>query len=120
MSHSDFTYLNIPALLGRKAWLAVGAEKEGLTEDLTWRERFAARLFNLVLFFRNNGLLKIDVPQDISNFVLRFSDFTEEGQRFIKSGAPDKWLASFDRDPTKSSEDVSYLTRRLASVRKKL
>ena len=73
---------------------------------------------SLVSFFRDNRLLNVEVDSDISNLVLHFNDFTEEGKQFVKSGAPDKWLASFDRDPTKPSADVSYLERQLKRLRR--
>jgi hypothetical protein len=111
----DFVYLNLPALLARKAWTV--AETGALVEDQEWVQRFSERLFSLVQFFRCHNLLKVEAGENISNLVLRFSDFTEEGKRLIKSGATDKWLASFDRDPNKASNDVSYLVRRLKGLK---
>jgi len=71
----------------------------------------------MVMFFRDHGLLAREVPKDISRLVLLFSDFTEDGQQLIKSGVPDKWLASFDRNPEKPSADVSLMVRKLKSLR---
>lgn len=121
MSEADFKYLNIPALLDRKAWVAAENSADGLIEDREWTKRLAERLFSLVLFFRNSGLLTetADNSVEISKIVLRFSDFTSEGKLFVRSGAPDKWLESFDRNPDKASTDVSYLIRRLESQRSK-
>lgn len=110
----DFKYLNVPALLSRKAWMTLG---DSLVEDMEWSKRLSDRLFHLIMFFRDHDLLAREVPQDISELVLLFSDFTEDGQRLIKSGAPDKWLASFDRDPEKSCTDVSLMARKLNSLR---
>lgn len=118
MSQADFKHLNVPALLGRKAWAVSQTGDGGLVEDAGWTGRLSERLSQLVLFFRNHGLLNVEVGSDISELVLCFSDFTEVGKRFIKSGAPDKWLASFDRDPTKPCADVSYLERQLTRIRK--
>lgn len=115
MTQQDFKYLNIPALLDGKAWAAVN---DSLVEDDGWQRRLSDRLFHMVLFFREHGLLARKVPEDISTLVLFFSDFTEEGQRLIRSGAPDKWLASFDREPEKPSSDVSLMTRKLKALRK--
>lgn len=113
MSQPDFKYLNVPALLSRKTWVISEEAGGDLIEDPSWNRRLADRLIALVMFFQDHKLLKIEVDGDITNLVLNFSDFTEEGRRFVKSGAPDRWLASFDRDPTKSSSDVSYLVRKL-------
>jgi hypothetical protein len=115
MREGDFKYLNVPALLARKAW-ATSADGE-LVEDLQWPKRLSERLFTLVRFFRENGLLESQPDPDISRLVLYFFDFTEQGRRFIRSGAPDKWLASFDKDPSKSSDDDSYLVRSLRRLK---
>jgi len=118
VSQADFKYLNVPALLDGKAWAAPQFGDGDLLEDAGWISRVSDRLSSLVFFFRDHGLLNVDVGSDISKLVLCFSDFSEDGKRFIKSGAPDKWLASFDRDPTKSCSDVSYLERQLKRIRK--
>jgi len=118
MPQTDFKYLNIPALLERKAWIAAGSQDNALVEDSGWTKRLSERLSSLVFFFRSQGLLKNNVREDISDLVLCFSDFTDEGKQLIKSGAPDKWLASFDSNPTKSSSDVSYLSRKLEAIRR--
>ncbi len=70
----------------------------------------------MVMFFRNHGLLKREIPHDISALVLMFSDFTADGQQLIKSGAPDKWLASFDRNLKRPSTDVSIMARKLKAI----
>lgn len=120
MSEKDFTYLNIPSLLDQKVWIKLPGEEGGPLLDTSWNERNARQLRSLVEFFRDNGLLKEGVIKqgtDIMTLVLRFSDFTEEGQRFIMSGAPDRWSASFDRNPSKSDSDVSYLAGKLKALR---
>lgn len=117
MMQKDFKYLNVPALLARKAWIKVG---DSIIEDVAWSMRFSDRIFNMVRFFRDNNLLIGEVPEDISELSLWLSDFTEEGKLLIMSGAPDKWLASFDRNPEKSSADVSLMARKLKSLRKPL
>jgi hypothetical protein len=115
MMQEDFKYLNIPALLDRKSWVTAG---DSIVEDMTWSHVFSDRLFHMVMFFRDYDLLTREIPHDISALVLLFSDFTEDGQQLIKSGAPDKWLASFDRNPEKISTNVSMMARKLKAIRR--
>ncbi len=72
-------------------------------------------------FFRDNGLLRPEAPCLATAFekaVIRYSDFTDEGQRFIMTAATDKWLASCDRKKDLSSyADSSGLERRLKTFR---
>lgn len=122
VAQKDFVYLNIPSSLDRKVWIKLPGEDGGPLLDTTWNERNARQLRSLVEFFRDNGLLKAGVIKDgadIMSLVLRFSDFTEEGQRFIMIDAPGKWRASFDRNPDKSDSDVTYLIRKLKALRGK-
>ena len=120
MVQKDFTYLNIPSSLDRKVWIKLPGEEGGPLLDTAWNERNARQLRSLVEFFRDNGLLKPGVIRegtDLMALVLRFSDFTEEGQQFIMTDAPGKWRASFDRTPNKSDSDVTYMIRKLKALR---
>lgn len=114
MTESDYIYLNVPALLRRKALTESSNGK--LVEDEDWSNRFKDRLFYLVKFFQDSDLLASRIDDDISHAVIKFSHFNGKGRKFIESGAPDRWLASFDRNPSKPPSDVSYMTKRLISL----
>ena len=114
MSDVDYVYLNVPALLQRKALIT--SSNGTLVEDKNWSERLKERLVNLVKFFQDNNLLTSKLEGDVSRVIILYSHFNGVGQQFIKSGAPDKWLASFDRQTSKPASDVSYLVKRLQAL----
>jgi hypothetical protein len=123
VTQKDFVYLNIPSLLDRKVWIKLPGEEGGPLLDKAWNERNERQLRSLVEFFRDSGLLRpgiIKGNNDIMTLVLRFSDFTEEGQRFVMTDAPGKWRASFDRSPGKSDSDVTYLVGKLKALQRKI
>lgn len=89
MSGDNFIYLNVPGLLGRYS-----------NPSSSWRDIVIALATTQVRFFENEGLLRPDqVPStsSIETCVLRFHDFTSEGQAFLKSGAVERWLGACDR-----------------------
>ena len=85
----DFIALNVPGLLSRY---------ENPTD--TWQATVLAFTKTQLDLFKAYGLIK-DSAQALSapldKVVIRFSDYTEKGQAFVKTGAVDKWLASCDR-----------------------
>ncbi len=117
MIQRDFKYLNVPGLLSRKS--LVVTDGAGFAEDTSWSTTMSELIFVLIQFFKDNCLLDKDIGDDVENLVLMYSDFNDEGRRFVMSGAPDKWLQSFDRNLAKSALDTSYLNKRLKSVRLK-
>ena len=115
MDRQDFVFLNMPGLLERKAQTLDRATGE-FRESPEWAARFQARLHALVGFLLENGLVRGDVTEDLASLVLRYSDLTERGRKFVMTGATDRWLASFDRKPDKPATDVAYLVKQLAKI----
>ena len=109
MSSRDFVYLHVPKLLSHYSNPTAG-----------WTERVRALAETQFSFFQANNLLRSDFerPQHIATLVLRFSDFTEEGQAFLMSQAVERWLASCDRKGTPEAfRDASGLHSRLSKFR---
>ena len=89
--------------------------------DEIWYESVRRQFFALFQFYQDHRLLKVPVVRELGDtdrVLLRFSDFTREGQAFVMSQAPDRWLASFDRPGSKKAfDDVRYLEKQLARLR---
>lgn len=109
MMKPDFVYLDVPGLQQR------------FGHDPGWRRTISQCTTTQVEFFKSHELLRKDAAAwsvTVENAIIRFSDFTPEGQGFIMSQAVEKWLASCDRkkDPAAYS-DPSGLERRLKKFR---
>ena len=112
----DFTVYNMPQLREREVWRWDSSDPPKRERDETWYLSVRETMSNLFKFFEAHGLLLVPLL-DIDQVVLRFSDFTKVGQTFVKSGAPDRWLGSFDRPGSKKlKSDVSYLEKQLAKL----
>ncbi len=115
MSNKDFIFLNVPGLLSR-----YGAASDG-NPDEYHRNLILAYTGTQLKFFQKEGLLlknleAVELP--VNEVVLKFSNFTEEGQKFIMSGATDKWLQSCDKKGDLAAyQDSSGLHKRLAKFR---
>jgi hypothetical protein len=107
----DFIYLNVPGLLHRYG-----------SQSSDWRSVILAHTKTQLTAFVRNGLIKdsaqaLRVPHE--DAVVRFSDFTPEGQAFLKTGAVDKWLAACDRKKVLAAyEDIAALEKRLEKFRR--
>lgn len=108
---SDFVYLNVPGLLARY---------ENPSPD--WADKVRALARTQISFFAENGLIyptAAALADTVENAVLMFSDFTPEGQAFVKSQAVERWLSTCDRKGTVDAyKDPSVLTSRLLRFRK--
>lgn len=106
MSNLDFKDLNVPGLLGRYS-----------NPSSQWRATVLALARTQLELFQKHGLIKKDAAAlrvPLENAVVMFSDYTPQGQAFLRSGAVDKWLASCDRKGTLSAyEDPAPLERRI-------
>lgn len=51
--------------------------------------------------------------EDHENVVIWFDDLNERGKMFARSGAPERWLDSFDRSPYKLLSNVFLLKKAL-------
>ncbi|WP_150131443.1 hypothetical protein [Caulobacter mirabilis] len=109
---TDFIYLNVPGLLSRY---------ENPTEE--WVEKVYSLAQTQISFFVENGLISPSaavLTSPIETAVLMFSDFSPEGQAFLKSQAVERWLSACDKKGTIDAyRDSSGLTSRLAKFRKR-
>jgi hypothetical protein len=115
---TDFIVYDMPVMLSRRVTRLDPVDPSKSVRDESWYESVRQKMSTLFSFFEKKGLLRdsgsLAAVQDV---VLRFSDFSDRGQRFIMSQAPDKWLASFDRPGSKKKPtDVSYLEKQLAKL----
>ena len=115
MTINDFIFLNVPGLLSR-----YGVSDDGYP-DGGRRALIFTYTNTQIEFFRNEGLLLpnsevMTVP--IEEAVVKYSDFTDEGQKFIMTSATDKWLSSCDKKGDLASyQDPSGLIKRLNKFR---
>lgn len=109
MTKADFIYLDVQGLQQR------------FGHDPSWHQSISRWTTTQVEFFKSHKLLRKGAAAwtaSAESAVIRFFDFTPEGQDFIMSQAVEKWLASCDRrkDPAAYS-DSSGLERRLKKFR---
>lgn len=88
-------------------------DKDGnlLADGGTYQQRGAEIVYVFAEFLRDKGLLRDGVGVTRSpEFQLRFSDLTEDGQRFAKT-ALRSWMTSLDRAGDAKTVDASGLER---------
>lgn len=106
MTNTDYISLNVPRLLARYS-----------NPSPEWRAKVLAWSGTQLQLFRKHLLIReeaeaLRVPME--EVVVRFSDYTAQGQAFVRTGAVDKWLASCDRKGTLSAfEDPAPLEKRI-------
>lgn len=117
----DFAVHDMPSMMNTKVTRPDERDPDQWVRDEVWYQSIRQMFFALFKFYQNHGLLKAPAVEELGDtdkVVLRFSDFTPEGQAFVMSQAPDRWLASFDRPGSKKSpDDVRYLEKQLDKLR---
>lgn len=115
MTREDFVFLNVAFSLKRHSVASDGSI------DQCARELILAYSKTQLEFFKTEGLLKKDarawaLPIEIA--LIMYSDFTDEGQKFIMTAATDKWLQSCDKKGDLASyQDPTGLIKRLKKFR---
>jgi hypothetical protein len=121
MSVRDFDVYDLPAMLKVEATTIDPDDPARRIRDESWYQHVREKSYYLFKFFQGHGLLRHRVVEefaDVDGVILKFSDFTPEGQRFVMSQAPDRWQGSFDRPGSKKlPSNVSYLERQLKKMR---
>lgn len=114
----DFIVYDMPSMLNRRVTKQDPNDAAKWITDVTWYESVRQKMSTLFAFYRQRGLLRDpSALQETDNVVLRFSDFSEIGRKFLMTTASDKWLASFDKPGSKKDlRDVTYLERQLARL----
>ena len=106
MNDLDYVSLNVPRLLSHFV---------NPTPD--WHAKVVALATTQLSLFQKHGLIRHDseaLGMPIEKAVVRFSDYTPEGQAFVRSGAVDKWLTACDRKGSvEAYEDPALLERRI-------
>ena len=111
MDQKDFVFLNAEMFIHRKT----------IPPSSRWEETARSLCRTQIDFFRDYGLLQPDAAvlhAPLDKAIIRFSDFTPEGQEFIMTAATDKWLRACDRKQTvEAYKDPSGLIKRLKKFR---
>src|SRR5215469_1890248 len=114
-SSKDFIVYNMPGMLAAEVTRPDPHHPTKKIRDESWYESVQQKMAALFAFYESHGLLRhADPLPTVDKVVLKFSDFTQLGQRFLMSAASDRWLASFDRPGSKRKPtDVGYLEKQL-------
>ena len=106
MHMKDYISLNVPGLL---------AHFSNPAPD--WRATVLAAARTQIDVLHDHGMIKSDAAAlsvPVEDAVIRFSDYTPLGQRFVLSGEVDRWLEACDRAGRLAAyEDRGRLERRV-------
>ena len=120
MAQSDYSVYNLPALLGRSVKKQDPKNPDRWIRDDDWYREIQQMHFSLFCFLQANGLVSRELVKtldDTSAVVLKQSELTDLGRRFIKSGADERWLKSFDRPGSKKDfSSTEYMRKALAKL----
>lgn len=115
MNENDFKIIDMPAMMARKVM-----KKDGINwiRDESWYDQIRSIYSSMFVFLKKNNLLiRSENYLNIDEIVVNLSDLTERGKKFIRSGADEKWLKSFDRQQGKNPSDTTALERALARIK---
>lgn len=108
MNPHDYVSFNVPGMLARYA-----------NPTIEWERKVLAIARIQLELFKKYGLINDSAPalrEPLNEVVMRFSDYTAEGQEFVRSGALDKWMASCDRKGSlEAYEDPKPLEKRIVA-----
>jgi hypothetical protein len=85
----DYISFNVPGILTRYA-----------NPTNAWERKVLALTDTQLRLLKKHKLIRECAPAlnaPLNEVVIRFSDYTAEGQDFVRSGAIDKWMASCDK-----------------------
>ena len=89
MPQSDYSVYNLPALLARSVKKQDSETPDRWIRDDDWYLEIQQMYFALFCFLQTNGLVSRELVKtldDTSAVVLKESELTDLGRRFIKSG----------------------------------
>ena len=114
----NYKVVDVPSMLSREVAIQDQSNPATWIRDDAWYNNVKEIYTNLLHFFVSNSLLEDDIAcSDIDSLVLKFSDFNQLGQKFINTGADERWLSSFDRPGSKKAfSDVRYLEKALRQI----
>ena len=117
---NDFSVIDVPSDLCRSV-KRKDVHGQWVRDDAWYRD--ILKIYGALLrFFSENGLIRDTALMGASappleELVLRYSDLTDLGQKLVKTGRIDRWLASFDQPGSKKPlGDVEYLERELRKI----
>lgn len=115
----DYKVIDMPSMMARTVTKQDPHDSQSWLRDDSWYEQIRAIYSSLLSFFERNGLLKKSIPRtSIDEVVVMFSDLNDDGQALVRSGADDKWLASFDRPgAAKSPSNTKSLEKALSKIK---
>ena len=120
MSGADYNLYNVPALLARSVKKQDPSNPDQWIRDESWYREVQDTYYSLFCFLQSNGLVSrelVKAPSDTAAVVVKASELSERGSRFVKSGADERWLKSFDRAGSgKDFSNTAYLSKALAKL----
>jgi hypothetical protein len=118
---NDFIVYDMPSMLNRRVTRQDTDDPNKWISDEAWYESVRKKMSTLFAFYKEHGLLRDpSALRETDHVILRISDFSEVGRKFLMTTAADKWLASFDKPgSTKDLNDITYLERQLARIEAK-
>ena len=117
MTATNPIVFNIPLMMSRVVKVRTDAGE--WIPDQNWHDSVRETFFGLLQFFASRNLLiaPSDVlSKDFSQLVLHASDLTDDGIALVRTGVVNRWLGSFDRNPTKSKTNYTILDKALQKV----
>lgn len=120
MAEADYNLYNVPALLARSVKKQDPTDPDQWVRDDDWYREVQEKYYSLFCFLQSNNLVSRELvksPRDTAVVVVKASELTERGRRFIKSGADERWLKSFDRPGSnRDFSNTEYLRKSLAKL----
>ena len=122
MTEANYKIYSMPTALSRVVRRQDPTDGSKWIRDDQWYEDTRVMYFSLFQFLQDNSLVSrqlVDTVADVDSVVVYASDLTDEGKRFVQSGAVARWQESFDRprSPKKSFSDIGLLKKRLSELR---
>lgn len=120
----DFIMHDMSTTLSREVHILEPHQKwsEEGRPDLDWYRETLEINFHLFQFYQDHDLVKkkpiVTDLESARSVILRYSDFTERGQRFIMSQATEKWKGTIYRrkNPKPGDFNIKYLQRKLDAL----
>lgn len=118
MNLVDYKLIDAPSMLTRVVKCQDQHNPRNWKIDKKWYNDIRSIYRSYFKFLNDNMLLERKVEcRSIDDLVIMYSDLNEIGKRFIATGAPERWLESFDRPGSKKAfSDVGYLNRALRNM----
>ncbi len=119
MTSDDYKVVDMPKILSRTVLKRGRGDLKTWIRDDDWYEDTRTTYRSFLKFLVDNQLLIKPLTTALNDAVVRLSDLNDLGQALVRSGADERWIASFDRpDSKKARDDVTYLEKALGRLKR--